>query len=248
MDTPIKILIVEDDMIIGAKVSMQLTLLGYEVTGIIPRGEEAIMHVEENQPDIVLLDINLKGTLDGIETAQPMQKIADIPIIYVTANTDEATFNRAKTTRPYAFIAKPIKTIDLQRAIELAINRIAENKTPAAAEESSSEDMPFILSDRIFVKHKEKMVKIYIEEILYIEADRNYCRIYTQNKEYLLSTTLKIMEEKLPIRHFIRVHRSYMVNLKQIDEVAENHVILEGKAIPLSISMRDELLKRIQTI
>ncbi len=248
MDTPIKILIVEDDMIIGAKVSMQLTLLGYEVTGIIPRGEEAIMHVEENQPDIVLLDINLKGTLDGIETAQAMQKIADIPIIYVTANTDEATFNRAKTTRPYAFIAKPIKTIDLQRAIELAINRIAENKTPAAAEESSSEDMPFILSDRIFVKHKEKMVKIYIEEILYIEADRNYCRIYTQNKEYLLSTTLKIMEEKLPIRHFIRVHRSYMVNLKQIDEVAENHVILEGKAIPLSISMRDELLKRIQTI
>lgn len=248
METPIKILIVEDDMIIGAKVSMQLTLLGYEVTGIIPRGEEAIMHVEENQPDIVLLDINLKGTLDGIETAQAMQKNADVPIIYVTANSDEATFNRAKATRPYAFIAKPIKNIDLQRAIELTISRIAENKTPVVVEESSSDDMPFILSDRIFVKHKDKMVKLVIADILYIEADRNYCRIYTQNKEYLLSTTLKIMEEKLPTRHFIRVHRSYMVNLTQIEEVAENHVILESKAIPLSISMRDELLKRIQTI
>lgn len=248
MDTPIRLLIVEDDMIIGAKVSMQLTLLGYEVTGIVPRGEEAIMHVEENQPDIVLLDINLKGTLDGIETAHEIHKIADIPIIYVTANTDEATFNRAKETRPYAFIAKPIKNIDLQRAIELTISRIAENKTPVAAEESSLDDIPFILSDRIFVKHKDKMVKLVIADILYIEAERNYCRIYTQNKEYLLSTTLKIMEEKLPTRHFIRVHRSYMVNLTQIDEVAENHVILEGKAIPLSISMRDELLKRIQTI
>lgn len=247
MDTPIKLLIVEDDMIIGAKISMQLTLLGYEVTGIVPRGEEAIMHVEENQPDIVLLDINLKGTFDGIETAQAMQKIADIPIIYVTANTDEATFNRAKETRPYAFIAKPIKNIDLQRAIELTISRIAENKTPVATEEPS-EDMPFILSDRIFVRHKEKMVKLFIAEILYIEAERNYCRIFTKNKEYLLSTTLKIMEEKLPTHHFIRVHRSFMVNLTQIDEVAENHVIVAHKAVPLSNSLRDELLKRIQTI
>ncbi len=247
MNTPIKILIVEDDMIIGAKISMQLTLLGYEVTGIVPRGEEAIMHVEENQPDIVLLDINLKGTLDGIETAQAMHKIANVPIIYVTANTDEATFNRAKETRPYAFIAKPIKNIDLQRAIELTISRIAENKTPVAAEDPT-DDMPFILSDRIFVKHKEKMVKIYIEEILYIEAERNYCRIFTKNKEYLLSTTLKIIEEKMPTRHFIRVHRSYMVNLTHIDEVAENHVILQGKAIPLSNSMRDDLLKRINLI
>ena len=247
MDTSIKILIVEDDMIIGAKISMQLTLLGYEVTGIVPRGEEAIMHVEENKPDIVLLDINLKGTLDGIETAQAMQKIADVPIIYVTANADEATFNRAKETRPYAFIAKPIKNIDLQRAIELAISRIAENKKSVAAEDPTY-DMPFILSDRIFVRHKEKMVKLYIEEILYIEAERNYCRIFTKNKEYLLSTTLKIMEEKLPTRHFIRVHRSFMVNLMQIDEVAENHVIVAHKAVPLSNSLRDELLKRIQTI
>ena len=70
METPVKLLIVEDEMIIGAKISMQLTHLGYEVTGILPRGEEAILHVEENKPDIILLDINLKGKIDGIETAQ----------------------------------------------------------------------------------------------------------------------------------------------------------------------------------
>ena len=129
----------------------------------------------------------------------------------------------------------------------MAISRIAENKKSVAAEDPT-DDMPFILSDRIFVRHKEKMVKLYIEEILYIEAERNYCRIFTKNKEYLLSTTLKIMEEKLPTRHFIRVHRSFMVNLMQIDEVAENHVIVAHKAVPLSNSLRDELLKRIQTI
>src|SRR5687767_14872735 len=113
MDTLIKILVVEDEMIIGAKISMQLTSLGYEVTGMLPRGEEAIAHVAENKPDIVLLDINLKGKLDGIETALQLQKVADIPIIYLTANSDEATFNRAKVSRPYAFIAKPYKQLDL---------------------------------------------------------------------------------------------------------------------------------------
>jgi DNA-binding LytR/AlgR family response regulator len=247
MNTAIKLLIVEDDMIIGAKISMQLTLLGYEVTGIIPRGEEAIMHIEENQPDIVLLDINLKGVLDGIETAQAMLKIADLPIIYVTANTDEATFNRAKSTRPYAFISKPIKNIDLQRAIELTISRIAENQKPAVPEQHS-EETPFILNDRIFVKHKEKMVKIYLEDIFYIEAERNYCRIFAKNKEYLLATTLKIMEDKLPSRHFIRVHRSFLVNLAQIDEVGENNLLINQKSVPISQSLRDDLLRRIQTI
>ena len=78
----IKLLIVEDDMIIAAKISMQLTNLGYEVTGIVPRGEEAILHVEENKPDIVLLDINLKGTLDGIETARIMHRNGEMPIIF----------------------------------------------------------------------------------------------------------------------------------------------------------------------
>jgi CheY-like chemotaxis protein len=92
---------------------MQLSNLGYEVTGILPRGEEAIVHVDENKPDIVLLDINLKGKFDGIETALQIHKLANIPIIYLTANSDEATFNRAKVTKPYAFISKPYKQPDL---------------------------------------------------------------------------------------------------------------------------------------
>ena len=249
MDSLIKILVVEDDMIIAAKISMQLTTLGYEVTGIVPRGEEAIIQAEENKPDIILLDINLKGVLDGIETAHEMNRIVNVPIIYVTANADEATFNRAKETRPYAFISKPIKNIDLQRAIELTISRMADNHHKINDSDSElSEATPFILSDRIFVRHKEKMVKIVVAEILYIEADRNYCHIYTPKKEYVLATTLKVMEEKLPTRQFLRVHRSFMVNLNQVDEVAENHLIIDQKAIPLGTNFRDELLKRIQTI
>ena len=248
MDSQIKLLIVEDEMIIGAKISMHLVSLGYEVTGILPRGEEAILHVQENPPDIILLDINLKGNLDGIDTARQIHQFADIPIIYLTANADDATFNRAKATKPYAFISKPFKQIDLQRAVELTITRMAENESGILEAEPREESAPFILSDRIFVRHKEKMVKIFIEDILYIEADRNYSRIFTKNKEYMLAITLKIIEEKLPMRNFIRVHRSFIVNLTQVDEVAENHVIIAQKAVPLSISLREDLLKRLQMI
>ncbi len=128
MDKAIKILIVEDEMVIAANISLQLTELGYEVTGILPRGEEALSQIKIERPDILLLDIRLKGEMDGVETAQEIQRYYNIPIIYLTANADEAHFNRAKETHPYAFISKPFKKLDLQRAIELTVDRISLEK------------------------------------------------------------------------------------------------------------------------
>ncbi|MGJ8592462.1 MAG: LytR/AlgR family response regulator transcription factor [Aquaticitalea sp.] len=247
MGQPIKILIVEDEMVIAANISLQLSSLGYEVTGIIPRGEEALTSIKQNQPDIVLMDIQLKGTLDGIETAQMMQKEQDIAIIYLTANADDSNFNRAKTTNPHAFISKPFKKLDLQRAIELTVNQIHCN-TDSGSQASMNNNSPFILSDCIFVRNHEKMVKVDIKDILYIEAERNYCRIYSKDKEYLLVMTLKDMDAKLPQKHFIRVHRSFIVNLSQIDEVATSHIVIARKAIPVSKTLKEELLNRLQTI
>ena len=245
MPQPIKIFIVEDEMIIAANISLQLTNLGYEVTGIVPRGEEALLQIQENKPDIVLLDINLKGNIDGIETAELMQKEHSIPIIYLTANADEEHFNRAKKTNPHAFISKPFKKLDLQRAIELTVNRLeAEQGIMEVAENSPS----FILSDCIFVKHHEKMVKIVIKDILYIEAERNYSCIHSRGKDYLLVTTLKNIDMKLPEAHFLRIHRSYIVNISQIDEVATSHIVIGKKAIPISKPLKKELMKRLQTI
>ncbi len=243
MGTPIKILIVEDEMIIAANISLQLSSLGYEISGIVPRGEEALLHIKDDKPDIVLLDIQLKGKLDGIETAQLMQKDYNIPIIYLTANADEAHFKRAKETNPYAFISKPFKKLDLQHAIELTVNRIMAEIV--SAETSGVRE---VLDDRIFVKDHEKMIKIIIKDILYIEAERNYCRIFSKDKAYVLVMTLKEMDDKLPHEHFIRIHRSYIINLYHVDEVAGTYVIIAKKAIPMSKSLRPELLKRLRTL
>ena len=241
------ILIVEDEMIIAANISLQLTHLGYEVTGIIPRAEEVLPNIRLHVPDILLLDINLKGDIDGIQLAHLIQKEFKIPIIYLTANADEAHFERAKETNPYAFISKPFKKLDLQRAIELTIIRI-QNETETEKTIPIDNEIPFVLSDCIFVRSHNKMVKVCLNDILYIEAERNYCKIHCKDKEHLLVTTLKDLEEKLTSNNLLRIHRSFIVNLSHIDEIAMSHVVIAKKAIPLSAELKKQLLQRIQKI
>ena len=246
MDDRIKILIIEDEMIIAAHLSLQLSGLGYDVTGIIPRAEEAILHLRQHQPDIVLLDINLKGDIDGIDMAHEMQKHHNIPIIYLTANSDDSHFERAKATKPFAFISKPFKKLELQRSIELAVSQIRRDQLPTQT--AAVGEAPFVLSDSIFIRHHDKMVKIAINDILYIEADRNYCRVHCKDKEFLLVMTLKDFDEKLSHRHFLRIHRSFIVNMSHIDEIATSHVVIAKKAIPLSVEMKKQLLLHIQKV
>jgi DNA-binding LytR/AlgR family response regulator len=245
----ISILIVEDDMIIAANISLQLTRLGYEVAGIIPNGEEALRYLSDNQPDILLLDINLRGRIDGIEVAEAAKMQGDTPIIFLTANIDDATFERAKRTRPQAFIAKPFKKLDLQRAIELTVGRREEVPGPPQ-EEQAKEDSPLFLDDRIFVRQKDKMVKIFIADILYAEAERNYCRIFTPKQAYLLATTLKSLGEKLPSALFLRIHRSYLINLAKIDAIGEQfaYVSIGKQTLPVSGAYQAALAKRLKTI
>ncbi len=244
MDSKIKVLVVEDDMIIAANISMQLTNLGYEVTGIETRGEDAIGHARENSPDIILMDINLRGELDGVETVLRIHEILVIPIIYLTANTDEASFKRAKETHPFAFVPKPLNTIQLQRTFELVVQHIRLVKDGKSSENITLK----VLDDRIFIRHKGRMVKLLLADILYIEADRNYCRIVTQGNAFVLATTLKTMQERLSKLVFLRVHRSYMVNITKLDVVAENHLEIGRKVIPIAKMHRGTLLSRLQTI
>jgi DNA-binding LytR/AlgR family response regulator len=247
MDNKVRILVVEDEMIIGARISMLLSNMGYEVTGLLARGEEVIIHLAENKPDIVLLDINLKGQMDGVETARLIMEMGNTAVIYLTANSDEATFNRAKLTKPAGFITKPFKQLDLQRAIELAISRMdADTNEAVKTAEAGEAEKPFLWLDRIFVRQKEKMVRVMLEDILFIEADRNYSRIFTRGREHLLAITLKTIEEKLPAESFLRIHRTYIINIAHVDEVTEKTVMIEKRIIPLSEGFREKLMLRLQ--
>lgn len=239
-----KILIVEDDMIIAANISLQLSKLGYEVTGIESRGEDAINHALENRPDIILMDIQLKGKLNGIDTAKEIQNTADIPLIYLTANSDEASFQKAKETHPYAFISKPFNKLNLERTVALVVEKIATEIN----DDQEVNDLTDILDDRIFIRNNGKLVKLMLDEILYIEAERNYCNIITSNQNYLIVSPLNAFCEKMERKDFLRVHRSFVVNIKKLDAVADTYLEINRKVIPISKMYKYDLMKSIRRV
>ena len=118
-----KILIVEDDDIIARVEDWRLKNLGYTVCGRATNGADAIELVANKKPDVVLMDINIKGEIDGIETARMIKKEFNIPVIYVTSHSDGTTLIRAKETKPDGFILKPFEDNDLRIAIQLALKK-----------------------------------------------------------------------------------------------------------------------------
>ncbi|MCB0751595.1 MAG: response regulator, partial [Ignavibacteriae bacterium] len=120
MKTP-NILVVEDESIVSLEIQGRLEELGYTVAGAVYSGEDAIASAKELLPDLILMDINLRGNIDGIEAANFIKKALNIPIIYMTAYADEETIQRAKVTAPYAYIIKPIEVRELHTSIEIAM-------------------------------------------------------------------------------------------------------------------------------
>jgi len=120
---PIKILVVEDEVIVAEDIGFRLKKLGYIVTATVASGEEAIEKVAENRPDLVLMDIVLKGNMDGVTAAEKIRNRVDIPIVFLTAYADDQTLQRAKLTNPFGYIIKPFQQNDLRVAIEIALHR-----------------------------------------------------------------------------------------------------------------------------
>lgn len=119
------ILVVEDENLVAMDLQARLEELGFRVSAVVPSGEEAVRTAQESPPDAVLMDIKLRGRMDGIEAAQQIRDITDVPIIYLTAYSEETLLQRAKLTGPYAYLIKPFVTRELKMALELALARHA---------------------------------------------------------------------------------------------------------------------------
>jgi len=118
-----KILIVEDEAVVSLDISRRLERMEYEVVGRAASGEEALAAIANDAPDLILMDINLQGELDGIEVARKIDREYQIPVIYLTAYAGEGTLKRATETNPYGYILKPFKERELRATIEVALQR-----------------------------------------------------------------------------------------------------------------------------
>ncbi|MDY9925532.1 response regulator [Methanosarcina sp.] len=123
-----RILIVEDEHIVAMGIKRMLKGLGYTVTGVASSGEDAINKTESTFPDLVLMDIMLKGELDGVEAAKEIKERFDVPVVYLTAYSDSSILERVKITGPFGYIVKPFDEKDLHSNIEIALHRYRKEK------------------------------------------------------------------------------------------------------------------------
>ncbi|MUP47218.1 hypothetical protein E0K83_15870 [Gramella sp. BOM4] len=232
MQRDTRIVIVENDLGRAARLSLQLGKLGYKITGIFSRTKEALSFIKQDTPDVVLLENRFSGKLNGFESGL---SASAFPVIYFDDD------------QPAQKLLRRLSGLNLHQRIKNGISGTLKNIQAALPVEEIEEEH-FILKDRVFIKDRERMLRISLDDIQYIEADRNYCRLHTKSKKYLLVTTLKEVDESLGSSRFLRIHRSYLVNLAHIDEIGKNYVIINSKCIPLSKSMRTELLEHLQIL
>lgn len=247
----INVLVVEDESIVSKDIQHSLKKLGYNVVGASSTGEKAVDLAGETHPDIVLMDIMLKGEMNGIQAAEQIRAKYSIPVIFLTAYADESTLSKAKITEPYGYILKPFKEIDLHTTIEMAVYKHGKEQ-----EMVKERDLLFSLvenkegGDFIFVKSNSKLVKLKNDEIYFIEALKDYVVIHTSEAKYTIHSTMKDIENKLPKDEFLRIHRSYIVRLDKIATIEYPNLTLEkvNKSLPIGGSYKDDLNSKINLV
>ena len=254
MSDKINILIVEDEGIVAMGMEDILQSEGYEVVAIVDEGKAAIELVEKENIDVVLLDIHIKGEWDGIETAEQLAAVKDIPFIFLTAFSDRTTIDRAKETNPAAYLTKPYQSKNLLMSIEIALNNFAFRKSslspvvpliPGNRPSGTKQKEPILcFNDAVFIKQNYKFVKINLNEIYYLETEKNYTHIVTKDKKFIVRQALNAMMDKLSRPYFIQVHRSYAINIDRLDTFNDHSICLENFEIPLGRNYKEDFFRR----
>jgi PAS domain S-box-containing protein len=368
----IKILVVEDESIVAKDIQNTLIRLGYDVPATASNAVSAYQKLDDIQPDLVFLDIKLKGDIDGIQIAEKIKNTYDIPVIFLTSFVDKGTLDRAKVTEPYGYIVKPFNESDLQSTVEMALYKFEKDKetkynkeryenallnldeaifilntdytinfmNPKAenyvgygvdtangkslfdlvsitddnsiplSKESVIEKLQaekvseirnttltfqrdnsvikadltcspvrdekdnligyafvirkpgspgsapgavitaepmenMVIQNSFFVKKGSMLVKVFLENINWIQAMDNYVIIQTNTDQFVIHSTMKDIELKLPADKFLRVHRSYIIAVDKIGVLDENTVRIGEKTIPVGKSYKEAFMNRL---
>ena len=236
----IKVLIVEDEIIIADNIYEILTDLGYIALDPAISYTQAIETLDQEKPDIAILDIQLSGKKDGVDLAWKIKEEYDIPFVFLTSNSDLKTIERVKKLDPPAFLVKPFNREELFASIEIALHNFIKS------DESEKLNDNLIIKDSIFVKTKTAIEKIKFNNILFLKSDHVYIELFTESgKMYLVRASMTNFLKKLP-KNFFRTHRSYIVNIDYLDSFSSSTVKIGNHEIPIGKVYRDELLKSIK--
>lgn len=248
MNSKYKILIVEDEILVATDIQESLEGLGYTVQGMVDTGLKAIEAVEEQLPDLILMDINLKGEMTGIEAATNITRNNDVPIIYLTANTDIDTVNKAKVALPYGYISKPFTDKDLQTNIEIAIFKFANDvKLKMESEQFNTFfDLKDHEKNQIIVHGQKGLEKINIKDVYFIENDGKQTIIHLLEDEAVTNKSFVELTGLFPKKYFVQVSQFFVINALKVFAVKYPEIIIADKMTVISVD--EEYREMIKTI
>ena len=240
----INVLIIEDIAEQSETLSKVLLANNYNIAGIAKNYTDALTLFYKNTVDIVIIDVFLDGKPEGITFAETINIVpnASKPFVFLTSSQDRQIFERAKLTKPFSFLMKPFNELELLYALEMAVEKFYEQTNVFLSEDQNT----VISNDYLFIKKKNSLKKVAIDDVLYIEVEDRYCNIITEKEKFVILISLTKISALLDANKFIRTHRNIMVNSNKIEEIilADNLVILKGNhKVNLSNTYKDFIKK-----
>jgi DNA-binding LytR/AlgR family response regulator len=236
----IKILILEDEFELAENISDYLNQNGYNVVGIVQNETEFFRIIEDVLVDIVLVDILLKGTSKGFEIAETLkEKFPDCGIIFTTAISSRDMLDKISTTDYHGYILKPFSLKSLESLIYLTAKK--QGLTNDVKEQNKTNNL-------ISIREKGKIKLIQQDKIHYIKAEGTYLRIFTDSDTYYVRELIKSMESKLNAEYFIRVQKSYIINLKKVTSFNSKICQVLNQEITIKRGLYKELIEKFSKI
>lgn len=226
-----KCLIVDDDRMARESLKMMCEKIdGLEVVGMCESGVEALKRVKSENIDLLLLDIQMPdfSGMDLIKTVENLPLV-----IFTTSHAEYAV--EAFEHRVTDFLTKPIEFPRLLKAIDYVKDQLSSDRSGKEMRE-------------LFIKVDGRYVRLDLDDVLYIESLGDYVTFFTEKEKYVVHSTLKNIDEKIKNDNFLKVHRSYIVNLSKVVDIEETNMVIHKKVIPISRAHKPILMNRIKTI
>lgn len=244
----VNVFIVEDTVSESNALIKVLEANNYNVVGIATNFKDALETFYKSKIDIVILDIFLNGSPDGITFAETISTVpnASKPFVFLTSSTDRQIFERAKLTQPFSFLMKPFNELELLYAIEMAVEKFYAQTDVFLGDDEDT----VISKEHLFIKKGRSLKKVLITDIIYIEVEEKYCNIFTAKEKFVILISLTKILTLLDNPIFYRTHRNFIVNTKHIIEIipTDNLILLTGNNKATLSDRYKNIIKKFRTL
>jgi DNA-binding LytR/AlgR family response regulator len=241
----LNVLIVEENERTGNELKGMLKSLDHHVVGQAKNAVEAMEMIDEHDPEFLIINICVNDKHDGIYLGSKLKDCYHIPYIFTSSDPDDTELiQKAILEKPFGFVLKPYDAKDIDTAMQIAlaqfeeVNRLEQDLRQQTANKVSS----------IFLKVNSRLVNINLSDILWIECKGDYAVFKTEDQSFIIHSTMKNIEQKLSSSQFLKVHRSFIINLDKIVDIEDSNLVISDRVIPISRNNKESLFNSINML